>query len=200
MAGLVQWEELLAALRRLGGSAGNGRIREALHWDEVFYEAVKQAHIKAGTIVNGHGCGGCVAIAGKDVQERSAQQTAQVDRQVRAARPNITAANVGYRAEFWFIADSLRGSMDSADHKHLTTWIISSIELSSTHSRMLSVPPYGAQQSVIRHPRAKPSAPEWYGKSLGCGILQGAVTDNAQCDARDPQASLRAFEISCGVA
>ena len=34
-------DELLGALTALGGSAGNGRLRETLEWDEASYEAVK---------------------------------------------------------------------------------------------------------------------------------------------------------------
>ena len=33
--------ELLGALEALGGSAGNGKLRDLLGWDEVTYEAVK---------------------------------------------------------------------------------------------------------------------------------------------------------------
>ncbi len=34
-------DEFLGVLEALGGSAGNGRIRETLEWDEASYEAVK---------------------------------------------------------------------------------------------------------------------------------------------------------------
>jgi type I restriction enzyme M protein len=31
---------------------------------------------------------------------------------------NSTAANVGYEAQLWQMADALRGSMDAAEYKH----------------------------------------------------------------------------------
>ena len=34
-------DQFLGALTALGGSAGHGRLREALEWDEASYEAVK---------------------------------------------------------------------------------------------------------------------------------------------------------------
>ena len=54
----------------------------------------------------------------------AAAQAAKVDRQVRAARPNTTAANVGYEAELWQMADALRGSMDAAEYKHVVLGLI----------------------------------------------------------------------------
>jgi hypothetical protein len=40
MATDEQQQELLGALEALGGSAGNGRLRELLGWDEASYDAV----------------------------------------------------------------------------------------------------------------------------------------------------------------
>ena len=36
-----------------------------------------------------------------------------------SGRPGTTAANVGYEAQLWQMADSLRGSMDAAEYKHV---------------------------------------------------------------------------------
>ena len=36
-----------------------------------------------------------------------------------SASANATAANVGYEAELWQMADALRGSMDAAEYKHV---------------------------------------------------------------------------------
>ncbi|MFM7647241.1 MAG: hypothetical protein ACKO50_04085 [Cyanobium sp.] len=36
-----QQQELLGALEALGGSAGNGKLRELLGWDEPTHDAVK---------------------------------------------------------------------------------------------------------------------------------------------------------------
>ena len=35
-----------------------------------------------------------------------------------------TAANVGYEAELWKMADALRGSMDAAEYKHVVLGLI----------------------------------------------------------------------------
>ena len=37
---------------------------------------------------------------------------------------NSTAANVGYEAELWQMADTLRGSMDAAEYKHVVLGLI----------------------------------------------------------------------------
>ena len=44
-------------------------------------------------------------------------------RQKRSAAP-ATAANVGYEAELWQMADALRGSMDAAEYKHVVLGLI----------------------------------------------------------------------------
>src|SRR3989454_12026641 len=40
------------------------------------------------------------------------------------AAQNSTAANVGYEAELWQMADALRGSMDAAEYKHVVLGLI----------------------------------------------------------------------------
>ena len=55
-------DELLGALTALGGSAGNGRLRETLEWDEASYEAVKADLLSRRLIVSGRGRGGSVAL------------------------------------------------------------------------------------------------------------------------------------------
>ena len=42
----------------------------------------------------------------------------------RRARPDISAANVGYEAELWRMADALRGGMDAAEYKHVVLGLI----------------------------------------------------------------------------
>jgi type I restriction enzyme M protein len=124
MAEQAQKDEFLAALTGLGGSAGNGKLRETLGWDDAAYDEVKQALIDDGAIVPGRGRGGSVAIAAQGDAVPAVAQAAQVDRQVRAARPNTSAANVGYEAELWRMADALRGSMDAAEYKHVVLGLI----------------------------------------------------------------------------
>ena len=124
MADQAQKDSFLAALAEIGGSAGNGRLRDALGWDDATYDAVKQALIEEGAIATGRGRGGSISIANAEGVAPAAAQAAKVDRQVRAARPNTTAANVGYEAELWRMADALRGSMDAAEYKHVVLGLI----------------------------------------------------------------------------
>jgi len=37
---------------------------------------------------------------------------------------NSTAANIGYEAELWQMADALRGSMDAAEYKHVVLGLL----------------------------------------------------------------------------
>ncbi|MCP9911641.1 hypothetical protein KBZ15_17285 [Cyanobium sp. BA20m-p-22] len=55
-------DEFLGALEALGGSAGNGRLREVLEWDEATYDAVKAELLSRRMIVPGRGRGGSVAL------------------------------------------------------------------------------------------------------------------------------------------
>ena len=124
MTDQAQKDRFVAALAALGGSAGNGKLRDALGWDVATYDAVKQALIDDGVIIPGRGRGGSISIADAEAVAPAAAQAAKVDRQVRAARPNTTAANVGYEAELWRMADALRGSMDAAEYKHVVLGLI----------------------------------------------------------------------------
>lgn len=51
-------DEFVSALERLGGSAGNIRLRQELGWDEEFYWKVQGQLVEQGTIVPGRGKGG----------------------------------------------------------------------------------------------------------------------------------------------
>lgn len=53
----------LGALNALGGSAGNGQLRELLEWDEASYHQVKASLVASRSIVPGRGRGGSVALA-----------------------------------------------------------------------------------------------------------------------------------------
>jgi type I restriction enzyme M protein len=124
MAGKIQKDRYLAALTGLGGSAGNGRLREALGWQDDVYDAVKKALIDDGAIVPGRGRGGSVAIVAAGAPPAAVTKAAEVDRKVRAARPDTSSANIGYEAELWRMADALRGSMDAGDYKHVVLGLI----------------------------------------------------------------------------
>ena len=53
-------EEFLGALQALGGSAGNGRLRELLTWEEAPYETVKASLLASGRVRTGRGRRGSV--------------------------------------------------------------------------------------------------------------------------------------------
>jgi DNA repair exonuclease SbcCD ATPase subunit len=55
-------EQLLAAVRDQGGSAGNERLRQALGWEAALYDAVKMELVNAGQLVRGRGRSGSVRI------------------------------------------------------------------------------------------------------------------------------------------
>ena len=63
MANQTRRDNFLSILGGLGGSAGNGKLRETLGWNEETYEAVKQALLVDGAIALGRGRGGSVALA-----------------------------------------------------------------------------------------------------------------------------------------
>ena len=49
----------------------------------------------------------------------------QTSAMAKATKTNKgTAANVGYEAELWQMADALRGSMDAAEYKHVVLGLI----------------------------------------------------------------------------
>ena len=58
--------ELLGALEALGGSAGNGKLRELMGWDEPTYEAVKGGLVASGELLMGRGRGGSVSLGNGD--------------------------------------------------------------------------------------------------------------------------------------
>ena len=45
-------------------------------------------------------------------------------RKKNSEAPGTTAANVGYEAQLWQMADALRGSMDAAEYKHVVLGLI----------------------------------------------------------------------------
>ena len=122
-------DEFLGALAALGGSAGNGRLRETLDWDEASYEAVKVDLQSRRLIVPGRGRGGSVALAdGSGVEPSGNGQT--------ASRAPFTRASSGTRAAsapssfdqaFRAIDDCLRkeaGCGTELDYTEQTSWLL----------------------------------------------------------------------------
>ena len=116
------------ALRELGGSAGNGRLRETLGWDEATYEGVRLALIDAGQIKPGRGRGGSVALAnGGDAtdEEGAAERPVKVKRSSREkAAKSGNGGDLGFEAELFKAADKLRGNLEPSEYKHVALGLI----------------------------------------------------------------------------
>lgn len=54
---------LLASLRKAGGSAGNGYLRDLLAWRQARYWSAREALLEEGKVVKGRGRGGSVHVA-----------------------------------------------------------------------------------------------------------------------------------------
>lgn len=126
MADQAQKDRFVAALTTLGGSAGNGRLREALQWDEATYAIVKDALVAEGLVTPGRGRGGSVSLGG--AAEAEAEETAPVITRVKPVRTNGNGSgnggNLGFEAELFKAADKLRGNMEPSDYKHVALGLI----------------------------------------------------------------------------
>jgi type I restriction enzyme M protein len=122
-------DELLGALTALGGSAGNGRLRETLEWDEASYEAVKGDLLSRRLIVPGRGRGGSVALADGSAGESSGNGQG-ASRAPRTRAPNGSRAASGpssFEQAFRAIDDCLRkeaGCGTELDYTEQTSWLL----------------------------------------------------------------------------
>jgi type I restriction enzyme M protein len=122
-------DEFLGALAALGGSAGNGRLRETLEWDEASYEAVKGDLLSRRLIVPGRGRGGSVALADESAVEASSNgQTASRAPRTRAPNGSRAAAvPSSFEQAFRAIDDCLRkeaGCGTELDYTEQTSWLL----------------------------------------------------------------------------
>jgi type I restriction enzyme M protein len=115
-------DEFVAVLTQLGGSAGNGRLREALGWDEAVYNAVKDELVAEGVVTLGRGRGGSVSLA--DSAEAETEEPAPVAARAKPARANSNGGNLGFEADLFKAADKLRGNMEPSDYKHVALGLI----------------------------------------------------------------------------
>jgi type I restriction enzyme M protein len=122
MADQEQKDGFVAALAALGGSAGNGRLREVLALDEATYDAVKADLIAEGMIATGRGRGGSVSLRGAApaVEAPPAPARAKPAR----ASGNGKGGDLGFEAELFKAADKLRGNMEPSDYKHVALGLI----------------------------------------------------------------------------
>ena len=122
MADQKKTDKFIAALMHLGGSAGNGRLREALQWNETAYNTVKEELITKGLVVPGRGRGGSVSLeSGVGVK---AEAPLPVAARPKPARANGNGGNLGFEADLFRTADKLRGNMEPSDYKHVALGLI----------------------------------------------------------------------------
>jgi type I restriction enzyme M protein len=121
-------DEFLGALAALGGSAGNGRLRETLEWDEASYEAVKGNLLSRRLIVPGRGRGGSVALADGSAGESSGNgKGASSAPSKRAPNGSRTPAPSSFEQAFRAIDDCLRkeaGCGTELDYTEQTSWLL----------------------------------------------------------------------------
>jgi hypothetical protein len=134
MADQTQSGVFLAALRNLGGSAGNAKLRETLGWSEEPYEAVKQALLGEGAIALGRGRGGSVVLAGDERPVRADKSSKPEiepadDAVATSVRSELAIVRVGVprqgkltlqqlEAHLWGAANILRGKTAGQDYKN----------------------------------------------------------------------------------
>jgi len=121
-------DDFLGALEALGGSAGNGRLRETLEWDEASYEAVKGDLLSRRLIVPGRGRGGSVALADGSAGEASSNgQGASSAPSRHAPNGSRAAAPSSFEQAFRAIDDCLRkeaGCGTELDYTEQTSWLL----------------------------------------------------------------------------
>jgi type I restriction enzyme M protein len=142
MVDQAQREAFVVALAKLGGSAGNGRLRETLGWDEGTYEAVKEDRVRGGAVTAGRGRGGSVtlasALAGRadltveDFSELTASPRTLSEGSAPAKSAKSNGGPLGVEAELFKAADKLRGNMEPSDYKHVALGLIFLKHISET--------------------------------------------------------------------
>ena len=138
MASAADCNALLSALKRLGGSAGNGRLREALAWPEDRYWAAQTTMLDAGALISGRGRGGSVSLptaaATTQPDLLAALRNGAPDATTAPSRPMNESAPVTAKAAppspppaasantqslsglIWSVADLLRGDYKPHDY------------------------------------------------------------------------------------
>jgi type I restriction enzyme M protein len=118
-------DEFIGALTALGGSAGNGRLRSVLEWDEPTYEAVRAELIAAGLVLPGRGRGGSVVLNEGGNSAGMDQVSGPGTRRARTTRSTTTASS--FDQAFRAIDDCLRkeaGCGTELDYTEQTSWLL----------------------------------------------------------------------------
>ncbi|MEB3304689.1 MAG: type I restriction-modification system subunit M N-terminal domain-containing protein, partial [Cyanobacteriota bacterium] len=121
-------DEFLGALGALGGSAGNGRLREVLEWEEGTFDAVKAQLLSRGLILPGRGRGGSVALtSGSGAPASGGAEAARSPRRNGASRARISTTASSFETAFRAIDDGLRkeaGCGTELDYTEQTSWLL----------------------------------------------------------------------------
>jgi type I restriction enzyme M protein len=136
MAREVLRDRFIATLSDLGGNAGNGRLRDALGWQEETYRNVHAELVEDGVISIGRGRGGSVALSIKGEKQPGARSTLPIPPPLPSASPpkragkaernekNSNGANLGFEAQMFLAADKLRKNLEPSDYKHVALGLI----------------------------------------------------------------------------
>lgn len=132
-------ERFIETLKDLGGNAGNGRLRDALGWQDDTYWGVHAALIDDGTIIAGRGRGGSVALTrhaakpaaptAKAVRQPDLLASAEPSAPTAAPKPAAkraagNGATLGFEAQLFLAADKLRKNLEPSDYKHVALGLI----------------------------------------------------------------------------
>lgn len=147
MADQGQKDSFVAKLTELGGSAGNGRLRDALQWNEAVYSVVKDELVAEGAVTPGRGRGGSVSLTG--VILSPAEEATPGLARAKPTRTNGNGGDLGFEAELFKAADKLRGNMEPSDYKHVALGLIFLKHISDSfeakRAELLADYPYGAE-------------------------------------------------------
>jgi hypothetical protein len=93
--------KIIEALEEMGGSSGNGHLRQALSWDEDFYWKVQGHLIGKGRLVAGRGKGGSVRLTKTDATVLGAASVVATASVTAAKEKNLYAPLKASIEEKW---------------------------------------------------------------------------------------------------
>ncbi|MCD9004999.1 type I restriction-modification system subunit M [Luteimonas sp. XNQY3] len=125
----TQAERFMQTLEALGGSAGNGKLGNALGWADSTYQRVKAHLIEESRIVPGRGRGGSVSIANARPPVKQNKTTAIVSRAKAAKVKTVPAKgdHNAYAQAFNAIDKAMRndeGLASELDYAEQTSWLL----------------------------------------------------------------------------
>lgn len=168
-------DRFVAVLKELDGSAGNGRLREALGWTEDTYDGVREALLADGVIQRGRGRGGSVSLtnykssmatavdeifAGVHPGQIEPPEPSAVSplpeatvaapaKRGRGKSANGNGTALGFEAQLFLAADKLRKNLEPSDYKHVCLGLIFLRHIShafeARHAELLAEDPQAAE-------------------------------------------------------